>query len=133
MRPLAQAFVFSIFTIPAFAQDSAFEAMREYTDFAPYSAGIILPTQITDDLFDSFVFIDTRSIEDFEHATIDGALHIEWRDIFSRLEDIPKDRKTVLFCDTGALSAQSGFGLRVLGYENVLILQGGFQDWQARH
>jgi rhodanese-related sulfurtransferase len=123
----------SLIGTTAFAQDAALEAMADYSDFATYDAGIILPAQITEELFNSFVFIDTRSTEEFEAETIKGAANIEWREVFSRLDEIPQNRKTVLFCNTGALSAQAGFGLRVLGYENVLILQGGFQDWKSHH
>lgn len=112
-------------------QDAVHAAISEYTDFATYNAGVILPAQITDDIIESFLFIDTRSDEAYSAATIDGALHIEWRDIFSRLDEVPTDRKVVLFCNTGALSAQATFGLRVMGYDNVLVLQGGLQAWQA--
>lgn len=116
-----------------FAQDAVLEEMADYTGFATYDAGIIVPAQITDDPFGNFVFIDTRSTEEFVDSTIDGAIHIECRDVFSRIDDIPKDQKTVLFCNTGALSTQAAFGLRVMGYENVLILQGGYEDWKTLH
>lgn len=124
----------AMIAIPATAsdQDVVHEAISEYADFAPYDAGIILPTQITDDIIEGFVFIDTRSQEEYSAGTIDGARHMEWRDIFSRVDEIPTDSKVVLFCNTGALSAQAAFGLRVLGHENVLVLQGGLQDWQAQ-
>ena len=38
---------------------------------------------------------------------------------------------TILFCNTGSLSAQAAFALRVAGRENVLLLQTGFIGWQA--
>lgn len=114
-------------------QDITLDAMADYAGFATYEAGIILPKQITDDVMNGFVFIDTRTAEEFSESTIKGARHIEWRDIFSRMDDIPQDRPTVLFCNSGALSAQAAFGLRVLGYDNVLILQTGFAGWQAHH
>lgn len=118
---------------PSIAADSEAvrEAISEYTDFAPYDAGIILPAQLTEDIIGDVVFIDTRTADEHATATIDGARHIEWREIFSRLDEVPTDSKVVLFCSTGALSAQATFGLRVMGYENVLVLQGGFQAWQA--
>jgi len=81
----------------------------------------------------SFALQAHASGEVAEAMEIEGAVHIEWREVFSRLDEIPKDRKTILFCNTGALSAQAAFGLRVLGYENVLILQGGYTDWVAVH
>ncbi|MDB0052980.1 rhodanese-like domain-containing protein [Ascidiaceihabitans sp.] len=129
MRKLVFATLFSLLTSTAFAQETILEAMEDYTGFATYEAGIILPMQVTPDLFHSFFFIDTRTEEEFSQASIDGAINIEWRDVFSRIDEIPKDQKTILFCNTGALSAQSAFGLRVLGYENILILQTGYGGW----
>lgn len=111
--------------------EAVHEAMSDYAGFAPYEAGIILPAQLTDDIINKVVFIDTRSQQEYATATIDGARHIEWREIFSRLDEVPTDSKVVLFCNTGALSAQATFGLRVLGYDNVLVLQGGLHAWQA--
>lgn len=106
------------------------DAMQDYAEFATYDAGIILPEQITQDIFANVSFIDTRSAAEFTNATIPGASHIEWRDIFSRTDEFSNDRKVILFCNTGALSAQAAFGLRVLGFENVVVLQTGFDGWQ---
>jgi len=119
--------------VPALAEDALREAMEDYTGFAPYDAGIILPAQITKDIQGSFTFIDTRTADEYTTQTIKDAQHIEWREVFARLEEIPTDRKVILFCNTGALSAQAAFGLRIMGYENVLILQTGFDGWQAHH
>lgn len=109
--------------------DPVHEAMQDYAEFATYDAGIILPEQITQDIFTGVTFVDTRTGEEFAEASIPGALHIEWRDVFGRLDDIPTDRKVILFCNTGALSAQVAFGLRVLGRENVLVMQTGYHGW----
>jgi rhodanese-related sulfurtransferase len=38
----------------------------------------------------------------------------------------------LIYCNSGSLSAQAGFALRVAGWENVRILQGGFDEWQAK-
>jgi rhodanese-related sulfurtransferase len=37
---------------------------------------------------------------------------------------------TILFCNTGSLSAQATFALRVAGRTNVLVMQSGFTGWQ---
>lgn len=114
------------------AADPVREAMQDYAEFATETAGVIQPEQITDDIFGAITFIDTRPRAQFDTATISGAEHIAWRDVFGRLEDIPETGKVVLFCETGVFSAQATFGLRVLGYENVLVLQGGYHGWQSR-
>jgi 3-mercaptopyruvate sulfurtransferase SseA len=38
----------------------------------------------------------------------------------------------LIYCNTGTLSAQAGFALRVSGWENVRILQGGFSEWKSK-
>ena len=117
---------------PALANDAAVEAMGEYLMFQDYQSGIIMPQQIDQSIFERVVFIDTRSEEEFRATTISGARHIEWREVIERIDDIPEDQKTILFCNTGALSAQAVFALRVAGRDNVLVLQGGFLGWQDK-
>lgn len=119
-----------VIAAPAYS-DPVLEAMQDYSEFATYDAGIILPEQITQEIFQSVVFIDTRSADEFAENTISGAMHIEWRDVFGRIDDIPTGQKVILFCNTGALSAQAAFGLRVAGHENILVLQTGYHGWLA--
>lgn len=131
-RILAPCLLAGVLAAPTWALDeTVLEAMQDYADFAPYEAGILMPQQIDESVFDDILFIDTRSADQFAAGTIPGAVNIDWREVFSRLDEIPTDRKTVLFCNTGSLSAQAVFGLRVLGYDNVLVLQSGYGGWQA--
>jgi rhodanese-related sulfurtransferase len=114
----------------AWAENPAVEAMQEYMDFANYEAGIIVPEQLTEEVFDSVLFVDTRDSDQFEAGTIPGAVNIEWREVLARRDEIPTDRKVVLFCNTGSLSAQAAFALRVAGMDNVLVLQTGLNGWK---
>ena len=129
---LRLALAIALMGTTALAQDSALEAMQDYADFATYDAGIIRPEQITQDIFASLYFIDTRQASEFEQGTVPGAVNIEWRAIFGEVDAIPTDQKVVLFCNTGVLSAQAAFGLRVAGLENVVVLQSGYQGWLAQ-
>ncbi|MBN2905549.1 MAG: rhodanese-like domain-containing protein [Rhodobacteraceae bacterium] len=118
---------------PALAQDNPVaEAIQDYMDFAPYEAGLILPAQITPDLRANVTFVDTRSADQFQAETIPGAINIEWREIPARLDALPAEGLVVLFCNTGSLSAQATFAARLLGRENVVVLQGGLSGWMAR-
>jgi rhodanese-related sulfurtransferase len=131
-RTIAAAAVASLvlFANPAFANDDAIEAMQEYMMFSEYEAGIILPQQIDQEVFESVLFVDTRDAEQYAAATIPGAVNIEWREVLDRIDEIPTDRKAILFCNTGTLSAQAAFALRVAGRDNVVVLQTGFTGWQ---
>jgi rhodanese-related sulfurtransferase len=115
---------------PAVAESPAIEAMQEYMDFASYEAGIIVPEQLTEEIFNSILFVDTRDAGQFNAGTIPGAINIEWREALARRDEIPTDGKVILFCNTGSLSAQAAFALRVAGMENVLVLQTGLRGWQ---
>ena len=37
-----------------------------------------------------------------------------------------------MYCNTGSLSAQAVFALRLLGWDNVRVLQDGLQGWKAK-
>lgn len=123
---MSLAILFSGFTS---ANEAAIEAMAEYLMFQEYESGIILPQQIDQSVFEAVTFIDTRDIEQFEKQTIPGAMHIEWRQVLERMDDIPTDQKVIVFCNTGSLSAQAAFALRVAGFDNVVVMQGGFLGW----
>jgi rhodanese-related sulfurtransferase len=41
-------------------------------------------------------------------------------------------KSVLIYCNTGSMSAQAGFVLRVAGWDKVRILQGGFAEWQAK-
>ena len=116
--------------IAARAENPAVKAMQEYMEFAPYEVGIILPQQLTKEIFQSVVFIDTRDAGQFAKGTIPGARNVEWREVLTRINDIPTDKKVVLFCNTGSLSAQAAFALRVAGRDNVVVLQTGLEGWR---
>ena len=58
-----------------------------------------------------------------------GARNIEWREVLSCINEIPTDKKVILFCNTG-LSAQAAFALRVAGRDNVVLLQIGLDGWK---
>ena len=129
-RLSAAVLAVALLTSPAAAESPVVAAMQEYMEFSTYEAGIIVPQQLSKDIFDSVVFIDTRDAGQFAKGSIPGARNIEWREVLSRINDIPKDKKVILFCNTGSLSAQAAFALRVAGRNNVLLLQTGLDGWK---
>ena len=116
--------------VPVLAQDkAAIDAMEGYLDFVDYGGATIFPEQIPKDDWKKFVVIDARDKDQFAKEHIPGAINIEWRRTLAERSRIPKDKPVLLYCNTGSLSAQAGFALRVAGYENVRILLGGFTEW----
>ncbi len=127
------ATVLQITPLPAAADEkAAIDAMEAYLDFVDYGGATIFPEQIPKEDWKKFFVVDARDREQFTKEHIPGAVNIEWRRALAERSRIPKDKPVLLYCNTGTLSAQAGFALRVAGYENVRILQGGFAEWKSK-
>ncbi|MEL0099530.1 MAG: rhodanese-like domain-containing protein [Opitutae bacterium] len=129
-QTLTLLLAFTFYSPGALAEDTAVEAMQEYLMFQDYTSGIILPQQIDQTVFNGALFVDTRDASQFAAETIPGALNIEWREVLERIDEIPESRMTILFCNTGTLSAQATFALRVAGKSNVVVMQSGLNGWK---
>ncbi|GAA6190477.1 rhodanese-like domain-containing protein [Phaeobacter sp. NW0010-22] len=115
---------------PALAADEAVtDAVIEYMDFATYESGIILPAQLSKDVFQAATFVDVRDAEQYAQSHIPSAINIEWREIPGRIDELPETGLVILYCNTGTLSAQATFATRLLGHENVVVLQTGITGW----
>lgn len=119
--------------LPAYAADNAAaEAMEEYFDFVDYGGATMLPEQIPAEDWKRFYVIDARDADQFKAEHIPGSVNIDWRKVLARRAELPKDKAILIYCNSGTLSAQAGFALRVAGMDNVRILQGGFNEWKSK-
>lgn len=110
----------------------AIDEMEAYLEFVDYGGGVIFAEQIPADEWKKMVVIDARDAAQFTKGHIPGALHMDWRRVLARRSEIPRDKAVLIYCNTGSLSAQAGFALRVAGWDNVRILQGGMEEWRAK-
>ncbi len=116
----------------AHAEDGAVvKAMEDYLEFADYLGGTILPRQIPREDWKDYYVIDARDAEQYAKEHIPGAVNIDWRQVLARRAALPKNKMILLYCNSGTLSAQAAFTLKLAGVENVLILQGGLNQWKA--
>jgi len=121
------------FTPLVYAQsEAAIEEIAGYLDFSEYGGGVIFAEQIPRDEYERILVIDARDPEQFAKEHIPGAINIEWRQVLNERAQIPKDKMVLIYCNTGSLSAQGGLALRVAGWDNVRILQGGFEEWKTK-
>lgn len=108
------------------------DEMAGYLDFVDYGGGVIFAEQIPEEEYKKIFIIDARDKGQFDKSHIPGAVNIEWRQVLSQRNQIPKNKPVLIYCNTGSLSAQAGFALRMAGYDNLRILQGGFEEWKAK-
>lgn len=114
------------------AKAMATDEMSAYLEFVDYGGGTIFPEQIPKAEYAKMLVIDTRDSAQFAKDHIPGAINIEWRQVLAKSAQIPKTKPVLVYCNTGSLSAQAGFALRVAGWENVRILQGGYAEWKSK-
>ena len=111
---------------------AAIDEMEAYLEFVEYGGGVIFAEQIPKDDWKKFVLIDARDAGQFAKGHIPGAINMDWRQVLAKRDSIPKDKPVLIYCNTGSLSAQAGFALRVAGWDNLRILQGGMEEWKAK-
>ena len=128
------AMVILLAAAPAVANDKAklMDELSGYLEFVDYGGGTIFAEQIPKSEYSKMMIIDARDAAQFSKEHIPGAVNIEWRQVLAKSGDIPKNKSVLIYCNTGSLSAQAGFALRVSGWENVKILQGGYAEWKAK-
>ena len=73
--------------------------------------------------------IDVRTEAEVAQGVIDGAIHIPLHLLPLRAADIPQDKPVVIYCRSGARSAQACAFMASKGYENMHNLSGGIMAW----
>ena len=132
---LAIATVASLMLVPAVLADNkaaVIDEMEGYLEFVDYGGGVIFAEQIPKEEWPKFMVIDARDPAQFAKGHIPGAINMDWRQVLAKRNTIPKNKPVLIYCNTGSLSAQAGFALRVAGWDNVKILQGGMEEWKAK-
>lgn len=126
------ALLLAVPTVMANDKAKLMDELSGYLEFVDYGGGTIFPEQIPKSEYAKMVVIDARNATQYAKEHIPGAINIEWRQVLAKSGDIPKNKPVLIYCNTGTLSAQAGFALRVSGWENVRILQGGFSEWKSK-
>ncbi len=87
--------------------------------------GLVKPAYY-EDLEGAFV-IDVRIAESFNTKTIEGAINIPIETLRSRLDEIPKDKKVILICNSGYTSYLASRILIQNGFNNIYSFMGGMK------
>ena len=90
------------------------------------------PEGLRELLRDSPMLIDVRTDRELERGLIRDAVHIPLHTLPARLAEIAQDRPIVIYCQSGARSAQASSFLTDHGCAQVYNLAGGFSAWVAR-
>ncbi|WP_051229192.1 rhodanese-like domain-containing protein [Paludibacterium yongneupense] len=81
---------------------------------------------------DACLLVDVREQWEWDRVHIEGARLIPMNRIPLHLSELPDDKTLVLICHHGVRSYQVGLFLRNNGFERVLSLRGGMEDWAVQ-
>ncbi len=76
------------------------------------------------------LLIDVRSEEEFNEGNIPGAKNIPVDALRARLNEIPFDKKVIIYCAVGQRGYLAQQILNQNGFDNVFNLSGGYQTWK---
>jgi rhodanese-related sulfurtransferase len=83
---------------------------------------------------DKFVLVDVREESEFAKDHLPGAIHLGKgvieRDIEARVPEL--NTEMILYCGGGFRSALAADNLQMMGYTNVISMDGGIRDWREK-
>lgn len=76
-----------------------------------------------------FFLLDVRTQGEYDDGHISGSILIPVQVIESRLDELPKDGKILIYCRSGRRSADASRILIDNGFQQVYNMKGGIIDW----
>jgi rhodanese-related sulfurtransferase len=76
--------------------------------------------------------LDVRNADEFEEATIEGAVHIPLDELEERVDELDDQRESeiIVFCRSGNRSSQACMYLELCGFDRMVNLRGGMLAWE---
>jgi CoA-disulfide reductase len=75
------------------------------------------------------ILVDVRTPMEFSMGTIQGAVNIPVDELRNRMNEIPKDKEVIIFCQVGLRGYLACRILMQNGYKNVKNLSGGYKTY----
>lgn len=106
----------------------------DYEQFCGNSTGMIPTISVRElkqklDGRENFQLVDVREPLEYEIASIDGAQLIPLGELPDRLNELDRERLTIVHCHSGQRSAQAVRLMQEAGFANVFNLDGGIAKW----
>ncbi|MEW6019861.1 MAG: rhodanese-like domain-containing protein, partial [Pseudomonadota bacterium] len=114
--------------------DRALETLASIPTSGDYANATISAAKLSEKLAGAdkatLFLVDIRSKADYDKGHIEGATQIDFKQwaASDNLAKLPKDKKIVVICYTGNTAAQTAMGMRMLGFD-AIVLRAGMNGW----
>lgn len=78
---------------------------------------------------DDFIFLDVRSLPEYEMMHIDNSTLIPLGALREKAKTLPKDKEIVVFCKISLRGYEAARILQAQGFDNVKVMEGGILMW----
>ncbi len=78
-----------------------------------------------------YIVFDVRTVEEYQAGHIEGSkcLNFKGETFDATLEQLPKNYKYMIYCQSGGRSAKALEKMKEAGFVHVLELEGGYSKW----
>ncbi|MDQ7057159.1 MAG: rhodanese-like domain-containing protein [Ghiorsea sp.] len=77
------------------------------------------------------VFLDVRSPSEYQSGHVPNAKLIPVQKLSSRLNEVPKDKNIVVYCEAGVRAAKAADILVEAGFTNVQSMKASMRGWRS--
>ena len=92
----------------------------------------ITPKQLKEYLAQAEVeplLLDVRELWEFDYCHIEGSVLIPMGELMHEINNLDRDRETVMICHHGIRSRQMGYYMEQMGFTRIINLDGGVEQW----
>ncbi len=86
--------------------------------------------ELADNDTNSSLLLDVRTPAEFATGAMPGAVHIPLAELRGRINELPRDRKIIVYCKAGHIAYNAARVLTAHGFGDVRNLSGGYETWQ---
>jgi len=89
----------------------------------------ITPMELRNKPAESYFFLDVRSPGEVAKVALSGAVNIPLGALRDRVNEIPRDKEIIAFCQVSLRAYEAALILKANGFDRVKVLDGGVAMW----
>lgn len=115
------------------ADEKLYMAVKEIANNPPENWASVKNVDVNEMMIneEEFVLVDNRRADEYAEGYIDPAINIPLEEMMTRLGELDKTSKIIVYCRSGVRGLIGTLALRLSGFENAYNMSGGILGWQA--